>query len=75
MRLSGLCAGDSGVLVMDLIAKIQFRRSVGKESMAMPYRTLEKMSAERRAQMTQEALTFLDGGDKRQGANQFALNL
>jgi len=33
------------------------------------------MSAERRAQITQEALAFLDGGDKRQGANQFALNL
>jgi deoxyribodipyrimidine photolyase-related protein len=50
-------------------------RLAGNPRMAMPYRTLEKMSAERRAQITQEALAFLDGGDKRQGANQFALNL
>ena len=44
-------------------------RLLGNPRMAMPYRTLEKMSAERRAQITQEALAFLDGGDHRQGAN------
>ena len=41
----------------------------------MPYPTLEKMSAERRAEITREALAFLEGGDKRQVPNQFALDL
>ena len=40
MRLSGLCAGESGVLIMDLIAKIRFRRSVGKESISSIARDL-----------------------------------
>jgi deoxyribodipyrimidine photolyase-related protein len=50
-------------------------RLAGNPRMAMPYRTLDKMSEERRAEITREALAFLDGGDKRQGASQFALDL
>ena len=41
--------------------------------MAMPYRTLDKMSDERRAEITREALAFLDGVD--QPKQQFALDL
>ena len=43
--------------------------------MAMPYRTLDKMSEERRAEITREALGFLDGGDQRESRQQFALDL
>jgi deoxyribodipyrimidine photolyase-related protein len=50
-------------------------RLAGNPRMAMPYRTLEKMSAERRAEITREALAFLEGGDKPQKAGQFALDL
>ena len=35
--------------------------------MAMPYRTLEKMSAARRAEITREALAFLEGGASGKG--------
>ena len=37
-------------------------RLAGNPRMAIPYHTLEKMSAERRAEITCEALTFLEGG-------------
>jgi hypothetical protein len=40
MRSSGLWAGESGVLVMDTIAKVRFRRSVGKESISSIAREL-----------------------------------
>ena len=48
-------------------------RLVGNPRMAMPYRTLDKMSDERRADITREALAFLDGVD--QPKQQFALDL
>ncbi len=37
-------------------------RLAGNPRMAIPYHTLEKMSAERRAEITREALAFLEGG-------------
>ncbi len=40
MRSSGRWAGESGVLVMDTIAKVRFRRSVGKESISSIAREL-----------------------------------
>ena len=43
--------------------------------MAIPYRTLEKMNAERRTEITGKALAFLEDGNKRQGPNQFAVDL
>ena len=43
--------------------------------MASPDRTLENMTAERRTEITREALAFLEDGNKRQGPNQFALDL
>ena len=43
--------------------------------MAMPYRTLDKMSEERRAQIMREAEAFLDGGGQASGAAQLGLDL
>jgi hypothetical protein len=43
--------------------------------MAMPYRTLVKMSDDRRAQITREANAFLEGGINQQRPGQMALNL
>ena len=43
--------------------------------MAMPYRTLAKMSDDRRAQITREANAFLEGGINQQRLGQMALNL
>ncbi len=42
-------------------------RLAGNPRMAMPYRTLEKMSAARRAEITREALAFLEGGASGKG--------
>lgn len=42
--------------------------------MAMPYRTLGKMTDERRAQITREALAFLDGGHGLPGKGLFAFD-
>jgi deoxyribodipyrimidine photolyase-related protein len=50
-------------------------RLAGNPRMTMPYRNLEKMSAERRTKITRQALAFLADGDKRQKTNQFALDL
>ena len=50
-------------------------RLAGNPRMAIPYRTLENMNAERRTEITREALAFLEDGNKRQEPNQFALDL
>jgi deoxyribodipyrimidine photolyase-related protein len=62
------------VLYWHFIIK-NYSRLAGNPRMTMPYRNIEKMSAERLTEITRQALAFLADGDKRQKTNQFALDL
>ncbi len=71
---SGPSACPFNLLYWHFLIENQQRLSTNPR-MAMPYRTLSKMSDERRAQITREANAFLDTGISVQPSGQMALDL
>jgi deoxyribodipyrimidine photolyase-related protein len=71
---SGPSACPFNLLYWHFLIENQPRLSTNPR-MAMPYRTLVKMSDDRRAQITREANAFLEGGINQQRPGQMALNL
>ena len=71
---SGASACPFNLLYWHFLIENRARLSANPR-MAMPYRTLDKMSDERREEITREALAFLDGDENAGNKGQFALDL